>query len=87
MWASQVVLVVKNLPANAGEMRCGLIPGLERCLGVGNGSLLQYSCLRNPMYRGTWPATVYGAAKNWTRLSTLFKIIKHRPYTMCMHWF
>ena len=42
-WASQVALVVKNLPANAGYVRdAGSIPGSGRCLGVGNGNLLQY---------------------------------------------
>ena len=39
--------MVKNLPANAGDM--GSIPGLERCPGEGNGNPLQYSCLENPM--------------------------------------
>ena len=53
--------VVKNLPANAGD--AGSIPGLERSPGGGNGNPLQYSCLGNPMYRGTWWATVHGAAK------------------------
>ena len=49
LWASQVVLVVKNLPANAGDIRdTGLIPGLERSPGEGHGSPLQYSCLENP---------------------------------------
>ena len=52
-WASQMALVVKNLPANAGDARDkGLIPGLGRFPGVGNGNLLQYSCLENSMDRG-----------------------------------
>ena len=47
--ASQVVLVVKNLPANAGDVReAGLIPGLGRSLGGGHASPLQYSRLDNP---------------------------------------
>ena len=53
--ASQVVLVVKNLPANASarDVRdMGLIPGLGRSPGEGNGNPLQYSCLENPMDRG-----------------------------------
>ena len=59
--------VVKNLPANAGDTRdMGLIPGSERSLGVGNGNLLQYSCLENSMDRGAWWATVHGAAKSQT---------------------
>ena len=67
---SQVVVVVKNSPANAGEARdLGLIPGSGRSLGEGNGSPLQYSSLENSMGRGDWWATVHGAAKSWTRLS------------------
>ena len=51
--ASQVVLVVKNPPANAGDTRdMGLIPGSGRSPRVGNGNPLQYSCLENPMDRG-----------------------------------
>ena len=63
--ASQVDLVVKNLPANAGDLRgvC-LIPGMERSPGEGNGSPLQYSCLENPMDRGAWQAVVHGTAKS-----------------------
>ena len=44
--------VLKNLPANAGNM--GLIPGLGRSLGDGNGNPLQYSCQENPIDRGAW---------------------------------
>ena len=53
--ASQVMLVVKNRTANAGDIR-GLnsIPGSERSLGEGNGYPLQYSCLENPMDRRAW---------------------------------
>ena len=66
-WASQVVLVIKNLPANAADSRdLGLIPGLRRSPGEGNGHLLQYSCLENPMDRGAWWATVPGVAKRGT---------------------
>ena len=64
---SQVVLVVKNLPANAGEIRdAGSILGWGRSPGGGNGNPLQYSCLENPMDRGTWWATVHGVAKSRT---------------------
>ena len=53
--ASQVALVVKNPPANAGDIKdAGLIPGLGRSPGEGNGNTLQYSCLENPMNRGAW---------------------------------
>ena len=62
--------MVKNLPANAGDSGdVGLIPGLGRSPGGGNGNLLQYSCQDSPMDRGVWWATVQGVAKSWTRLS------------------
>ena len=52
---SQVVLVVKNLPADAGDTgNIGLIPGSGRSPGGGHGNLLQDSCLGNPMDRGAW---------------------------------
>ena len=70
VWASQVALVVKNPPASIGGTRdLGLIPGLGRSPGVGNGKLLQYSCLENSTDRGARQATVYGVAQNWTQLS------------------
>ena len=53
--------VVKNLPANAGDM--GLIPGLGRSPGEGNGNPLQYSCVENPMDREAWQARIHGIAK------------------------
>ena len=53
--------VVKNLPANAGDV--GSILGLGRFPGEGNGNPLQYSCLGNPMDRGAWQATVHGVAE------------------------
>ena len=63
--------MVKNLPVNAGDARdAGSIPGLGRSAGEGNGTAPQYSCLKNSMSRGAWWATVQGATKSWTRLST-----------------
>ena len=53
--------LVKNLPANAGDV--GLIPGLERSPGEENGNPLQYSCLGNPVDKGAWQATVDEVAK------------------------
>ena len=53
--------MVRNTPASAGDV--GLIPGLARSPGEGNGKLLQYSCLENPMDRGPWWATVHGVPK------------------------
>ena len=63
--------VVKNPPANAGNARdLGLIPGLGRSPGEGNGYPLQYSCLETPMDRGKGQTTVHGVAKSQTQLST-----------------
>ena len=56
--------VVKNLPANVGDM--GSIPRLGRFPGEGNGNPLEDSCLGNPMNRGAWWATVHGVTKTWT---------------------
>ena len=59
------MLVGKNQLAIAGDIRDVVsIPGLERSPGEGNGNPLQYSCLENPMDRGTWWATVNGVAKS-----------------------
>ena len=57
----------KTLPTRAGDP--GLIPGSGRSPGGGNGRPLQYSCLENPIDRGTWRATLQGVAKESTRLS------------------
>ena len=60
-----VVLVVKNPPANAGAVRdVHLTPGLGRSPGGGHGKPLQYSCLKNPMDRKAWWATVLGVKHN-----------------------
>ena len=56
-----MALVVKNLPASAGDV--GSIPGSGRSPGEGNGKPLQYSCLENLMDRGAWQATVHGVAR------------------------
>ena len=62
----------KNPPGNAGDVRdVGLIPGLVRSPRRGNGNLVQYSCLENPMDREAWWATVHRAAKTWTQLKRL----------------
>ena len=82
--ASQVALVVKNLPASWGDTRdVGLIPGSERSPGVGNGNPLQYSCLGNLMDRGSWRVTVYRIAKSWIclKLSTELKWSQGHIYT------
>ena len=62
---SQVVLVVKNLPTNAGDTRdVSSIPGSGRFPGGGNGYPLQYLCLENPMDRGEWQARARDVAKS-----------------------
>ena len=71
-WASQVVLVVKNPPVDAGDIRdAGSTPLWGRSPGGGHDNPLQYSCLENPMERGAWWATVHGVAKSRTRLKWL----------------
>ena len=67
MGASQVALVVKNLPANAGDIRdLGSTPGSGRSPGGEHGNPLQYSCLENPMDRGAWWAIVHRVAQSRT---------------------
>ena len=62
--------MIKNPSASARDTReAGLVLGWGRSPGVGNGNLLQYSCLENPMGRGTWWTTVHGVTKNRTWLS------------------
>ena len=64
--------MVKNLPANAGDIRdAGLIPGSGRSPGGGHGNSLQYSCLENLMDRGAWRATVHRVTQSWTPLKGL----------------
>ena len=65
--ACQVVLVIKNPPANAGDVKdTGLMPGSERSPRGGHGNPLQYSCLENPMDKGAWWATVHRVTNNRT---------------------
>ena len=65
-----MILMVKNLPANAEDIRnMGSTPGLGRSSGGGHGNPLWYSCLENPMNRGAWRATVGGVTKGRTRLN------------------
>ena len=67
-----MALVVKNQPANAGDVRdVGLIPQSRKSPGEGNDSPLQYSCLENPMDREAWRAMVHRVAKSQTQLSDL----------------
>ena len=77
--STQVVLMVKNSPANAEDARdTGLIPGWGRSPGGGNGTPLQYSCLKSPTDRGAWQAIVHGVTKSRTWLSN---------YVWALAWF
>ena len=68
----KVVLMVRNPPANAGDIRdLGSIPGSGSSPGGQQSNLLQNSCLESPMDRGAWWATVHGVAKGQTRLKRL----------------
>ena len=59
--------MVKNMPANAGDIRdMGLILGSGRSSGGGLGNPFQYSCLENIMDRGAWQATVHRVTRSWT---------------------
>ena len=74
--ASQVAVVVKNMPAN-GDMRdVGLIPGWGRSHGEGNGNPLQYSCLENPIDRGVWWGTIHRVAQSQIQLKQLSTHLK-----------
>ena len=70
-----MALVVKNLPAKAGDLRdMGLIPGSGRSLKRGHANPLQYSCLENPTDSGAWRATVHRVSKSWTPLKPLKQV-------------
>ena len=63
--------MVKNLPANAGDIReSGSIPGSGRSLGGAHGNPFQYSCMENPIDRGAWQATVRWVAESDTTEAT-----------------
>ena len=90
---SQVVLVAKNPPANAGDV--GSIPGPGRSPGGGHGNPLQYCSLENRMDKGAHRAPAYRVAKSWTRLKQLgmhaareniqeIEFIKNSKYVICI---
>ena len=82
--ASQVMLVVKNSLANVGDIRnVSLILGSGRSPREQNGNPFQYSCLENPMDRGSWWSTVYGVAKSWTHLKLLNTLSVGLPWREC----
>ena len=70
--ASKMALVVRNLPANAGDaIDAGSVPGLRRCPAEGHGNPLQYSSLGSPMDTGAKWVRVHRVAKSWTQLKQL----------------
>ena len=80
-----MALVVKNPPANAGDLRhLGLIPGLGRPPEGGNGNPLQYSCLENPMDRGAWRATVHRVAKSQAQLRRLSTLVHNEKGSLVL---
>ena len=80
--ASHMAVVVKNLPANAGDVRyMSSIPGSGRSPREGHGNPLQCSCLENPMGIKTWWATVHGVTKSWIRLKWLSTAWAHTRVT------
>ena len=73
--ASQMALVVKNMPANAGDLRdTSSIHGSGRSPGGGHSNPLQYSCLENSMDRKAWWATDRGVTKSQTQLSKRYPL-------------
>ena len=59
------------MPTSAGDATdTGSIPQLRRFLGLGNGNLLQYSCLEKSMDKGAWQVTIHAVTKSWTQLDT-----------------
>ena len=83
LWASQMMLMVKNPSADTGDIRdAGLIFGSGRSTGGGNGNPRKYSCLENPLNREAWWAIVHRVTKNWTQLTRLCTF----PYDRAFHW-
>ena len=80
-------LVVKNLPANAGDIRdVGSIPGWGRSPGGGHGNPPQYSCLKNPVDGGDWQATVHRYQRvghTWSNLACMQVLLGKKWFTLC----
>ena len=63
--------MIKKMPTSAGDATdIGSIPQLGRFLGLGNGNLLQYSCLEKSVDKGAWQVTIHTVTKSWTKLDT-----------------
>ena len=86
IWDSQVALAVKQLPANAGDVRnVGLIPGSGRSSGGGHGKPLQYSYLESPMGREDWQAIIHRGTKSCTWLKQLSMHVCASTYVFYMY--
>ena len=83
-WGFPSGSVVKNPPANAGDL--GSIPGWGKSPGGGNGNPLQYSCLETPMDQRAWWATAHWASKNQTRLTWLSTDADMQAHVLNMHF-
>ena len=87
-WAfrtSPTALVVKSLPASAGDLReVDLIPGLGRSPGEGNGHPVQYSCLGNPKERRAWWSMVHRVTKSRTQLEWLSRHTHTEPSVLAI---
>ena len=78
-----MVLVVKNLPANTGDVRdVGLIPGSGRSPGGRHSKLLQYSCLENPIDRGAWWAAVPRVGHEGSDLPCTHTCLAHSKHSV-----
>ena len=81
---SQASLVAQMVESAGSVGDLGLIPGLGKSPGEGNGNPLQDSCLENPMAGGAWQSTVYGVAKCWTQQSNFTsKFSQYIPQVYC----
>ena len=86
-WASQAGLVIKNLPAGAGDTQdLGLIPGSGRSPGGGHGNPPQCPYLENPMVRGAWQATVHRATQRDESECRSLVSVSLRPHELYSPW-
>ena len=93
LYASQVALVIKNPPANAGDRRdMNSIPGSGRSPEEGHSNPLQYSCLENPMDRGAWWAIIHGLHRvghDWSNLALNYATVNAaflREWPILIEW-
>ena len=74
-----MALLIKKLPANAGDQRgAGRFPGLGRSPEGGHGNPLQYSCLEKPMDKGAWRALIHRVTRSQTQLNRQHSIVKRK---------